>query len=812
MFSRHMLVPLLVVAIGFFCPFLAYALNPDYSHLTMEERVYQLEQNADLVWMIVAAFIVFLMQGGYLLYEAGLVRSKNSINVAQKNLADAFISATFYYLIGFNIMFGHSVGGIFGWGLDYHALKSLSPSVHTFFVYQIVFCGTVATIVSGAMAERLKFGSYLASTAFISMIIYPVFGHWTWGNKLDPLNHSFLTDDGFIDFAGGTVVCSLGGWVSLAGLMVVGPRMGKYGPNGEVYSIQGHSIVLAAFGGLVLWLGTLAFNSGLAHAGSEELAHVISNTILAGSFAGLTGLALGRIFEGIYRPERSIYGMLGGIAAIAAGCHVFSTASTLLISIVAGAICYGGFTLLTRKFKIDDAVCAIPINGLCGAWGTLMVGPLMDTDLLPAGATHISQTLVQLEGIVVAFVWAFGMSFIFFKLLDRFVGLRVSPEEEEIGLNTAEHGATLGTGALQEALYDIVHGDHDLTRRLDETTGDESAEIAHLFNKFVERIQFLMIDISQNARVLNSSSERLSFMSNKFSESFEQIFKESGNLDDSSQVLSTEVDGAANVAESISSEVSEIAKNAKDMAFSLSEVSKSVANMTSSIHQIAHNANNVSEVTNEARTQSSRASVAMNQLAQAIDRIDGVVDLIKEIAEQTNMLALNAIIESARAGEAGKGFSVVANEVKNLAEQTASATEDITARIEEVNRSTGDVKVVIGEIIQIIESVNESITSISDAANTQSDSTNMISERVTQSAKGAETVSDAINKVSAGAHSVYENMSHAAKHLARVLTSVEQFTTETRANQDSADNVKKTSSDLSRIADELVDTVNEYKL
>lgn len=806
--------------IGAWLPGVAIALLPSLAAAAaggadlaaLERRVAQMEANANLLWMIVAMMVVFLMQGGYMLYEAGLVRSKNSINVAQKNLADAFISATFYYLIGFNIMFGPSIYGIIGWGTDHYALKDLSPWVHTFFVYQIVFCGTVATIVSGATAERLRFGSYLACTAFISMVIYPIFGHWAWGNKLDPTNHTFLTDDGFIDFAGGTVVSALGGWVSLAALIVIGPRLGKYDEHGNVMKIHGHNIVLAAFGGIVLWLGTLAFNSGLAHAGSEELAHVISNTILAGSFAGLTSLILGRVFEGLYRPERSIYGMLGGAVAIAAGCHVFSTLATVVVSVTAGFICYFGFNLLTKRFKIDDAVCAIPINGFCGAWGTLMVGPLMDSDRLPEGTSHLMQTLVQLEGVAVSFVWAFGASYLFFRLLDHFVGLRISPEEEKLGLNTAEHGATLGTGMLQEALYDIVHGEHDLTRRLDETTGDESAEIAHLFNKFVERIQFLMIDISQNARVLNSSSERLSRMSSQFSESFEEIFKESTQLTESSKVLSGEVDGAEKVAESISGEVSVIAANAREMAHNLAEVSKSVAHMTSSIHQIAGSATSVNDVTQNAKAQSLRASTAMNQLAQAIERIDGVVDLIKEIAEQTNLLALNAIIESARAGEAGKGFSVVANEVKNLAEQTASATEDITARIEEVNRSTRDVKTVIGEITQIIESINHSVGSISEAASTQSDSTDQIARRVDQSAQGAELVSEAITQVSDGARSVYENMREAATHLARVLTSVEQFCHETKENQQGAENVQKTSKDLSRIADELVDTVNEYKL
>ena len=789
---------------------------PAISHATdiysLETRITHLEENADLLWTITAALVVFLMQGGFLLYEAGLVRSKNSINVAQKNLADIFISATFYYLIGFNIMFGPTNGGWFGWGTDHYSLSSLSNWTHTFFVYQIVFCGTVATIVSGATAERLKFGAYLATTAFVSTVIYPVFGHWAWGNKLDPNNHTFLTDGGFIDFAGSTVVGALGGWVALAGLLVIGPRLGRYNKDGKMMHIQGHSIVLAAFGGIVLWMGAMAFNAGLAHAGSEVLAHVISNTILAGAFSGLTCLIIGRLYEGIYRPERSIYGMLGGTVAIAAGCHVFSTSATLIVSVVAGCICYFSFELLAKKFKIDDAVCAIPINGFCGAWGTIMVGPLMHSDRLTNGVTHIQQTLIQLEGVAVSFVWAFGASYIFFKLMDKFVGLRVTPEEEKIGLNTAEHGATLGTGLLQEALIDIVEGDHDLTVRLDETTGDESAEIAHLFNKFVERIQYLMIDISQNSRILNTSSDRLSKTSNKFSKSFEHIFKESSNLSTTTHELSDEVNAAANVAESISSDVNDIASSASNMSSNLHEVTRAVAHITSSINHIANNASEVSAITSDAKEQSKKASSAMTQLSQSTERIDGVVDLIKEIAEQTNLLALNAIIESARAGDAGKGFSVVANEVKNLAEQTAKATDEITQRINDMASSTKDVESVILGIIDIIDTINQSISTISEAVTTQSEETTVMSEKVEHTSERAERVAEAISSVADGAKTVHTSMQKAAKQLASVLSSVEGFTAETSNNQESAKNVKDTSSDLSRIADQLVKTVDEYKV
>ncbi len=780
--------------------------------LSNEERLALLEENADHLWTITAALIVFLMQGGYLLYEAGLVRSKNSINVAQKNLADAFISATFYYLIGFNIMYGHSLYGVIGWGTDHYSLTNLSSEMHTFFVYQIVFCGTVATIVSGALAERMRFGAYLACTAFISTVIYPIFGHWAWGNKLDPTNHTFLTDDGFIDFAGSTVVSATGGWVALAGLLVIGPRLGKYNEHGKVMPIHGHSIVLAVMGGLILWLGAMAFNSGLAHAGSEELAHVISNTVLAGSFGGLTCLIIGRLHEGIYRPQRSLYGMLGGVVAVAAGCHIFPTISTLIVSITAGFVCYFGFEYLTHKLKIDDAVCAIPINGLCGAMGTIMVGPLMLSERLPEGATHWSQTLVQMEGVLVSFLWAFCVSYLFFKLVDYYFGLRVTPEEEIIGLNTAEHGTTLGTGLLQEALYDIVEGEHDLTRRLDQTTGDESAEIAYMFNKFIERMQFLMISITQNAKVLNTSSERLSRMSGVFSESFEDIFKESEELGGTTNTISSQVDNVAGIARTINQDVAEIARNAGDMSRNLHDVSDMVSNMTHSMQDIASNAGGVSEVTSTAQQQAAQANRSMNQLIQSTERIDGVVDLIKDIAEQTNLLALNAVIESARAGEAGKGFSVVANQVKSLAQQTAQATEDITTRINDMVKNTNDVRQVISDVTDIISMIDTSITSISESVSHHNQDTKTMSGKLDQSTDGVQAVAESIESVSNGIQTVSSSMQDAAKALNDVLSSVQHFTEETKANQNAAHNVSETSKDLASIADQLVDTVTQYKI
>lgn len=811
MFKKSLMRLILnLFAAVFLLPESAFANPTIASQLSqLQSSVAQQAANIDHLWMITAAFVIFLMQGGYLLYEAGLVRSKNSINVAQKNMADGFISAATYYLIGFSIMYGTS-NGWFGWGAGNYSLSQISERDHTFFVYQIVFCGTVATIVSGAMAERLKFGAYLASTAFISTVIYPIFGHWAWGNKLNPDNHTFLTEAGFIDFAGSTVVSALGGWIALAGLIVIGPRVGRFKEDGSINKISGHSIVLAAFGSLVLWLGSLAFNSGLAHAGSEELAHVISNTILAGAFSGLTAMAIGRLRDGLYRPERSLYGLLGGIVAIAAGCHVLPTLSVILIGILAGFVVYIGYEILLHWFKIDDAVCAIPINGFCGAMGTILVGPFMMADRLTM--SRLDQTLVQLEGVVISFVWAFTLAYAFFKLVDIFFGLRVTPEEEKVGLNTAEHGETIGTGLLQEALLDIVQGDRDLTRRLDDSTGDESAEIAKLFNTFVERIQYLMLNIAQNTKILNNSSDRLSNTSNKFSNSFEHILEEAKTLQSSASQVKNQITNSADVANDISENVKTIAESAGKTSRYLRDVSETVEDVNRAVQHIAGNASSVRSISDRARQSADKAQHSMVSLKEATQKIIGIVDLIDAIAEETNLLALNAVIESARAGEAGKGFSVVAEEVKNLANQTAQATKEIAARIHQVNVNTEDMETVVAGISEIVEAVDTSISSISEAVNTQSASTERVSKRVKESADSADQVASSIAQVAAGAKNVSENMRSAASETEKMFSAITGFTEESMNNDENAKMVMRTSRDLSSVAKQLIEIIRDYKL
>jgi Amt family ammonium transporter len=783
----------------------AHAQTADFASL--KAQLDAMELNLVYFWTLVAVMVVFLMKGGYMLFEAGLVRSKNTINTAQKNLSDTLISTIIFYMFGYNIMFAETQGGWIGWhlGIDFRDIE------HTFFLYQVVFCSLVATVVSGAVAERIKFTAYMMGTIFITAIVYPVFGHWAWGDKILPDNTSFLIEDGFIDFAGGTVVAGLGGWVALAAILVIGPRVGRYNEDGSINPMPASNVVLAGFGTMIIWVGALAFNSGLANTGSEDIAHIMSNTLLAGALSGATSLVIGRLLDGLYRPERCIYGVLGGLAAIAAGVHVFSLYDTLIVSVLAGIMVAMSFRVLTHLLKVDDVVCAVPINGFCGSLGTLMVGPLGYVAKF-GGNDRVDQFFAQFEGVVTSFIWAFGATYLFFTLLKHTHGVRVDEEEELMGLNSAEHGVTMGTGILQEKFRDIVEGEGDLTTRLDETTGDESAEIAILFNKFVQRVQSLLLKIEQNSKIITSSSERLTEVSDKFAEGFDNIAVQSEKVSGSSSEISKELGEVTRVIEEVSQNVSVISGNADSVSSNIQSVSHDVSQMTQSINGIAQNTSQASQVAEKANTMIEKASGAMKVLSDTATSIDSILQMISDITEQTNLLALNANIEASKAGEAGKGFAVVATEVKSLANQTTKAAEDIHDKINQIQGETSDVSGMIGDLKGIIGKINMSLGEISDAANSQSEMASQITGNITDTSSNARTIADEISAISQGAENAASNLSNAASESGEVQNTIDQFTQEAEGNSENAGNVKTSVNDLSSVAQELTKIVNEYKL
>jgi Amt family ammonium transporter len=373
------------------------------------------------------------MQAGFAMVEAGFTRAKNSINIMMKNLMDFSIGSISFWAIGFGLMFGASATGWFGTSGFF--LSDFTPDgdpwVLAFWMFQVVFAATAATIVSGAMAERTKFTGYIVYSIFVSGLIYPIFGSWAWGSLLN--GSGWLEGFGFIDFAGSTVVHSVGGWAALAGAIVLGPRLGKYTKDGKIKPIMGHNIPLAALGVFILWLGWFGFNPGSTTTADTSIAMIFVNTNLAAA-AGAT-LAMIVSWMKFGKPEvgMSLNGALAGLVGITAGCANVTPSSAIIIGAVAGVIVVFS-VMFFDKIKVDDPVGAVSVHGVCGAWGTLAAG------IFNIGGTSASIIGVQLLGIAACFLWTFPMAFIMFKLIDKTIGLRVSPEEEAEGLDFTEHG------------------------------------------------------------------------------------------------------------------------------------------------------------------------------------------------------------------------------------------------------------------------------------------------------------------------------------------------------------------------------------
>ncbi|MBW2165053.1 MAG: ammonium transporter [Deltaproteobacteria bacterium] len=390
------------------------------------------QANADYVWTMVAAALVFFMQAGFALVEAGFTRAKNAVNIMMKNLMDFSVGSLAFWAIGFGLMFGVSNSG---WlGTSGFFLSDFSPDgdpwVLAFWMFQVVFAATAATIVSGAMAERTKFVGYLIYSVCISALIYPVFGSWAWGSLFH--GNGWLEGLGFIDFAGSTVVHSVGGWAALAGTIVLGPRLGKYIKDGGIKPILGHNIPLAALGVFILWLGWFGFNPGSTTAASKDIAMIFVNTNLAAAAAAVMAMITSWIKFGKPEVGMSLNGALAGLVAITAGCANVSPTSSIIIGAIAGIIVVFAVIMFDR-IKVDDPVGAISVHGVNGAWGTLAAG------IFNMGGTTGKIIGVQLLGIAACFVWTFTAAYILFKIIDMTIGLRVSPEEEAKGLDLAEH-------------------------------------------------------------------------------------------------------------------------------------------------------------------------------------------------------------------------------------------------------------------------------------------------------------------------------------------------------------------------------------
>ena len=391
----------------------------------------------DIALLLACAMLVMLMQAGFCCLESGLVRSKNSIHVALKNLADFCIASMIFWLFGYALMFGTSQQGLlgidgfmFGEGADAWGLS--------FFLFQLVFCGTATTIISGAVAERMRFSGYLMVAIVVSGLVYPLFGHWAWGGICEGGTQGWLRQMGFIDYAGSTVVHGTGGWVALAAVLVIGPRLGRFETGHAV--IYGHNLPMAALGVLLLWFGWFGFNIGSGYAVTDQLPRILVNTMMSAAAGGVCGLILSLWAVRQVRIEYVVNGIIAGLVGITAGCHVVTVAGAVVVGAVASGICLATASLL-EKCKIDDAIGAVPAHACAGVWGTLAVALLGDPIKWGSELGRFDQLVVQMIGVSVCFAWSFGAGWVSLWVINKVFPLRIDAESEQIGLNVAEHGA-----------------------------------------------------------------------------------------------------------------------------------------------------------------------------------------------------------------------------------------------------------------------------------------------------------------------------------------------------------------------------------
>lgn len=397
----------------------------------------------DVVWLATAAALVFFMQAGFALLESGLSRSKNCINVVMKNYTDVCIGSLVFWAFGFALMFGVNNNGLYG--TSGFMLAQAKTWDYSFLLFQTMFAATAATIASGAMAERAKFSSYVIISAIITGLIYPVFGSWAWGSYYQ--GQGWLREMGFIDFAGSSVVHSVGGWSALAAIIILGPRLGRFSSTGKARDIPGHNLNYVALGGFILWLGWFGFNGGSTVSADVAIGLINLNTHLAAASGALASVILGQIFLRAVTVVSVINGSLAGLVGITAGCATMEPHFAILTGVSSAAVAFSAERLLV-KMGLDDVVGAVSVHAVAGAWGTLCAGMFVTADLF-----NTQTMLTQLIGVAACFGWSFGGALILFKIVDLIWGLRVDSIHEQRGLDYTEHAEVAYPEFIQQTFY-----------------------------------------------------------------------------------------------------------------------------------------------------------------------------------------------------------------------------------------------------------------------------------------------------------------------------------------------------------------------
>jgi Amt family ammonium transporter len=448
MLKRFIILTVMVVCMSGYAISVADAEEAGNSETMVIDKV-----AIDTGWTLIAAILVMFMQAGFAMLTAGFSRSKNACNMLMKNLMDFCFGTIAYWAVGFglmfgagNLLFGQSGFFLIDSGNTFASLSWSRVPLEAKYFFQLVFCATAATIVAGAMAERTKFIAYVFYSIVITAIIYPIVGHWIWGG-------GWLAEIGMFDFAGSTVVHSTGGWLALTGAIMLGPRTGKYNPDGSSNVIAGHSIPLATLGTFILWFGWFGFNPGSTMALVSDIAHIAATTNLAGAAGGISAMITSWWMFKKADVSMALNGVLGGLVSITASCAYVSAGSAIWIGIVGGVLVVLGVVFIDQYLRIDDPVGAIAVHGICGSWGTLALG-LFAQEAFAPGTTGNGVLFggswklmgAQALGMISIFAWCMASGFLLFYVIQQLVGLRVSREEEMRGLDIDEHGMEAYSG------------------------------------------------------------------------------------------------------------------------------------------------------------------------------------------------------------------------------------------------------------------------------------------------------------------------------------------------------------------------------
>jgi Amt family ammonium transporter len=683
----------------------------------------ELQATLDIVWLAICAALVFFMQAGFCFLETGSIRKKNTLNVAVKNVSDMMISLLGFGVLGYALMFGASQAGIVG-GSGFFLKGVESPYGIMYFLFQAMFAGTTATIVSGAVAERMQFTGYLIAAAVIAIFIYPIAGHWIWNEA------GWLAERGFIDFAGSTVVHGVGAWVALAGVIILGPRIGRFNDDGTVNEIFGHDLLLTTIGVFILWFGWFGFNGGSLLTASTDIAGVLFATTIAASAGGLANLLIANLASDQVRIERILNGVLGGLVSITASAHLVTFLDAVVIGAMGGLIAHFAHEFLLRVCKLDDPVSAIPVHGFAGAWGTIALVFFVPEDNLTGGLW--GQFVTQVIGAVSIFIWAFSCGIVLFILLRVFSLLRVSAEEEEVGMNVSEHGArTVWLDAMQ-TMKEIV-ADGDLSRRAPIERGTEAGEIASSFNFLMDHLQSSISGMKASSQEVRETSERLLVFGNQTNNRLEEQDLNTLVIETSITLLRDKMDAISQQAETVSNSSGTAESEMASAAEVITMASVAIASMKRVVDEVAE---------------------AMKQLHHHNNQVTRATKAIKEISEQTNLLALNAAIEAARAGEMGRGFAVVADEVRTLANRTMESTKEIDTCIRDLNKITDKANEIAsrgqGEAeksMRSIEFTGVALDSIGAAIGTMNEMSEALSETLETQNRAAEAIHDNVTRI-----------------------------------------------------------------